>query len=137
VRYDFSQYPDYIAIANEIIGEDTEFGEDASTIAIFSDDNEFLAVVVYNNYTGTDIAMHIASVSPKWATRESLRVVFTYPFIELGVRRVTAATKAGLTNAIRMVQRLGFIYEGAFRDYYEDGDSDVLHGMRRDECRWI
>jgi len=139
VKYDFTQAPEYLRIADDIIGSHAHFVgmQHVYTIAIFDNACEFMAVVLYTDYTGMDIAMHIASVSPKWATRESLRVIFTYPFVELGVQRVSAATKQSYAHALEALRRVGFVREGELRNYHEDGDSDIISGMLKEECRWI
>jgi len=137
VKYDFSQDPDYLDIAADIIGVPYFDANTTYTIAIFDDDCEFQAVVLYNNWEERNVSMHIASVSPKWATLGSLRTVFAYPFQELGVHRVTAATRENNAKARSMLARLGYKQEGELRQYYETGESDIIYGMTRDECRWI
>jgi RimJ/RimL family protein N-acetyltransferase len=139
VKYDFSQDPVYLQITNDILGNEAWRLDDQNvyTIAIFSDDSEFLAVAVYNNFRGTDCSMHIASASPKWATRASLKVLAAYPFWDMGVRRVSTGVPEKLVDVQNMLLRLGFVKEGELRDYYEDGTSRLLFGLTKDECRWI
>lgn len=137
MKYDISQDPEYLNMAGVIIGEEVFDEETSYTIAIFDDDGEFMAVVVYNNWDHENIAMHIASVSPKWATRDSLRTAFDYPFNQLGVQRVTAPVRTSNQKVISLNTRLGFTIEGTLREYYGDGDGEILFGMLKNECRWI
>ena len=101
-------------------------------------DGELQAVAVYNFYTGTDIAMHIAAVpGRRWMTRESVRVAFRYPFVQLGCRRVTGYIASKNADSLRLAQHLGFVREGLKREAAEDGDDLVVLGMLRKECRWL
>lgn len=137
MKYDFSQDPEYLDIAADIIGIPGFDPERTYTIAIFDDDCEFQAVVLYNSYKEMNVEMHIASVSPKWATKGVLKVLFTYPFLELGVQHITAAVRENNHKARDMVGRIGFKQEGELRQFYDTGESDILYGMIKDECRWI
>jgi len=140
VKYDFSQDPIYIDIANDIIGPSVAAFEDNGliyTIAIFDEDSEFLGVLLYDNISPTDCNMHIATVSPRWCTRDSLRVIFTYPFLELGLQRVTAGWKESFTHVQTTVRKMGFTNEGKLRNFYRDGDAQMVAGLLKNECRWI
>lgn len=137
VKYDISQDPEYLVMASEIIGEDAFDEETCYSIAIFDDSGEFMAVVVYNNWDHENIAMHIASVSPKWATRDTLRTAFDYAFNHLGVARVSGLVRKSNHTAMDFNHRLGFKIEGKLRDYYGKGEDEVVFGMLKSECRWI
>jgi RimJ/RimL family protein N-acetyltransferase len=136
VKYDFSQDPKYLEIANELI-DCGDYGYKVYTIAVFDDDDQFVAVALYNNWVMRSCDIHLATVTPKWATREVIRVMATYPFLELNVNRVTAPIKANNVKAQQFVQRLGFVQEGELKNFYEDGDSNLLFGLTKDKCRWI
>jgi RimJ/RimL family protein N-acetyltransferase len=100
-------------------------------------DGELVAVVVYNFYTGNDIAMHIASDgSRRWLCKSFLHAGFHYPFVKLGVRRVTGYVPANNEIALKFDTHLGFRYEGTLRDALPDCDVHIL-GMLRRECRWL
>lgn len=100
-------------------------------------DGELAAVVVYNLYSDCDIAMHVAAVpGRRWMTREFLRVVFRYPFRQLGVRRVTGYVPEKNTDALRFDLHLGFVREGLMRNALPD-DNIIILGMLRDECRFL
>jgi len=139
MKYDFEQNILYREIADEIMDHEDIFVGDPNTytIALFNDDSEFVAVALYGDITDTNCQVHLATVSSRWATRETLRVLCTYPFLELGVKRVTAPVKKGNWKARDLVLRMGFVLEGELRDYHDDGESDLIFGMLRDECRWI
>ena len=59
-----------------------------TTMGIVLND-KLIAGVIFNEYRQTDIRETFASITPKWATKTTLRQMFTYPFITLGCRRMT------------------------------------------------
>lgn len=95
------------------------------------------AVVVYNLYSGADIAMHIAAVpGGHWLTRGFLRAVFRYPFVQLGCRRVTGYVPLTNLNAQRFDEHLGFRREGLMREALPNGEDVIVYGMLERESRW-
>lgn len=95
------------------------------------------AVVVYEDFTDYDCRIHVASDGSRyWLTRSFLCEVFHYPFVQCGLRRVTAFVQASNRVALRMDVRLGFRIEGRLRDATPDGDVFVL-GQLRSECPFI
>jgi RimJ/RimL family protein N-acetyltransferase len=83
-----------------------------------------------------DIRTHWAG-EPGWMTRKTLRVLFGYPFQQLGCVRITALTSRGNKRALDASRRLGFQIEGCVRDGFGTGKDALLLGMLRRECRWI
>jgi RimJ/RimL family protein N-acetyltransferase len=99
-------------------------------------DGDLIAVVLYNIYSGADIAMHVAAVDgSRWMTRSYLRAVFRYPFVQLGVRRVSGFVPASNAQAIRFNEHLGFKREGLMREALWDDDV-IVFGMLRQECKY-
>lgn len=96
-----------------------------------------VAGVVYSVYTGNDIMMHVALLTPRSLTRRFIEEGFKYPFIQLNCARVTAMVAKDNVASHAFVKGLGFTREGALREWYEDGQDGVLYGMLRRECRWI
>jgi len=137
VKFDVSQDPEYLDIAADIIGVPTFDADMTYTIGVFDAACEFQAVILFNNWEEKNVSIHIASVSPKWATREVLKVAFTYAFLELGVQRVTGTVRENNTKARALNLRLGFKQEGVMRQFYDTGESDIIFGMTKDECKWI
>lgn len=101
-------------------------------------DGELSAVVVFNLFSGADIAMHIAAVpGRRWMTRDFLRAAFRYPFVQLGCRRVTGYVPISNHDALRFDLHLGFKVEGCMREAMENGEDVVVLGMLKRECRWF
>lgn len=94
-------------------------------------------VVVYDNFSECDCSIHIASDGTRrWLTRSFLAEAFHYPFIQLGLRRLTGLVPAKNKAALRFDRRLGFKYEGLARCAMPDDDI-VMLGMTRAECPFI
>lgn len=122
--------------ARQRIAHVPSWGEWCEAIGL-EDDGELLAVVVYNLYSGADIAMHIAAVpGRRWMTREFLRVAFRYPFVQLGCRRVSGYVPASNADALRFDLHLGFVREGVMREALENGEDVIVLGMLEREGRW-
>lgn len=102
------------------------------------DAGEIIAGVVYNEYRPRDRTIHvsIASSTPRWASRRTLRAVFGYPFVQLNCERLTAYTGRSMARVRQFLEELGFTCEGCMRKGFADDDC-VIYGMLRDECRWI
>lgn len=99
-------------------------------------DGEIAAGVVYFNCRHKNLEMAIASTTPKWATRQTLKHFFAYPFITQGCTRVTALVDRHEHEIRRFDERLGFVKEGVLRDAHPTGDA-VIYGMLKHECKWI
>lgn len=130
---DTSQAPEYLEFVSLLTGT-KDFGP-CKTIAIH--DNTLLAVLVYNSMDEANIGISIASTSPKWCSKLSLRVIFGFPFIQLDLNRVTATIRESNHRSIDTVKRLGFTLEGELKQYYENGESAMIYGLTKDNCRWI
>lgn len=112
------------------------FRRDAYTIGL-ERDGELVAVVVYDNFSDVDVNMHIASDGTrKWMNKDLLVSAFAYPFIQLGVRRVTGIVPAGNKDALAFDENLGFVREG-YHPNAAPGDDLVSLGMLRENCRFI
>lgn len=100
-------------------------------------DNKLVAGLIYYDYTGTSISVHIGGhPNKRWLTKELLKVMFHYPFIQLGVNRITGYVAAKNKDAIKFDEKLGFVREGVLRKATKDDDL-IVYGMLREECRWI
>src|SRR5262245_16917601 len=66
----------------------------AKAIGIVAKDGRELAGVVWHDWQPEfkTIAFSIAAVSPKWATRNIIRLLLIYPFIDCDVWKVWTAT---------------------------------------------
>ena len=102
----------------------------------FARGGELVAGVVYNEYRGHSIHISMASSHPKWATREVIATILSYPFVQLKCERLTAYTGRSMTHVRQFLERVGFQQEGIVRRGFADDDC-VIYGMLKDECKWI
>ncbi len=112
------------------------FKDDAKAIGV-KRRGELVAVVVYDGFAPCDVNMHVASDGSRyWLTRSVLKTVFHYPFVQLGLRRVTGLIPTKKTDAIRFNEHLGFRLEGLCPEAMPDDDLQI-RGLLRRECRFI
>lgn len=104
-------------------------------------ETEIVAAVVYHDYHiyehGKTIQASIASISPKWATKNVLKVMFAYPFEEIGVTCLRVCCRRGNRKARQFVKRLGFKEEGVARREWDGIEDVVSYSMFPEECVWI
>lgn len=106
------------------------------TTLAFIEDGNLIGAAVFNGYNGSNIDLSVFSVRPLPYRRGHFRVLFDYPFNQLGVRRVTARTKAKNKKTRKQIRRLGFKPEGKQGKYYPDDDA-MVYGLTRRECKWL
>lgn len=124
------------AFASALIPHVTSWGEWYQALGL-ERDGELVAAVIFNLYSGADIAMHVAAVpGRRWMTRSFLRAVFHYVFVKCGCRRVSGWVPAKNLEAQRFDEHIGFKREGLMRHALPDDDVVVM-GMLREECRFL
>lgn len=126
------------AFARQHIGVDAFHGSDFTSLSLVKG-LETQAVVLYNNWNpGNSIEVHLAAVPGKrWLTRPFLSAAFRYPFLELGVRRMTALIAADNEPSLRWTRHIGFVQEGIAREAWAEGVDIVIFGMLRSECKYL
>lgn len=126
-------------VASQIKGFDGRLDkEDYTAIGVINDNRELIAGVIFNEYRPpVDIRENFAAVDKSWATRPILKHLFAYPFIHLGVRRMTGIIGADNNASIRLTEKLGFKLEGRARQAMDDGQDALIYGMLKEECPWI
>lgn len=120
------------------IKERVDWGRFSSLI--HQKNGDICAVVIYNNWNPeTAIEMHVAAAAgEQWLTRPFLAAAFGYPFIQLGVRRVTACIAGDNAPVKRFIEHLGFKHEGTARKGWNaEGVDCLIYGMLKSECRFI
>lgn len=97
-----------------------------------------IAGVVYHDYRRFSIQISMASDTPRWCSRKTLRILLGYPFLQLNVARITACTAKNNNRLRSLVTRLGFKLEGTIRRGF-DGNHDLLvYGLLKEEAaKWI
>jgi RimJ/RimL family protein N-acetyltransferase len=101
-------------------------------------DGELIAGVLYEQHTGPNVMMHVASDGSRhWMTPAYMAACFRYPFLQLDVKRVTALVRSDNLASINFCSALGFKTEGALREAATDGADLILYGMLKRECRYL
>lgn len=100
------------------------------------EDGELLGGVIYQNFTGESIAMHVASFSKKWLTRDLIWACFHYPFVQLGVKRIFGQVPETNTQALEFDLWFGFKTLTKIDGVFRDGGVIVLV-LEKADCRWL
>lgn len=114
----------------------THYNPDCDICISNTFDGEIAGGVIFQNYTGKSIAIHVASWLPRWVTKDLLWIVFDYPFNQLGVDVLFGQVPENNHEAIRFNTKLGFREIGRIADVYPDGGM-VLMRMDKSDCRHI
>lgn len=106
-------------------------------IGLLNKEDALIAGVLYDNFTGQSVQMHVASDgSRRWMNREYLRVCFDYPFNQLKVKKVIGLVDSTNQAALDFDHNLGFVTEAIIKDAGKFGDMHIL-SMTRDQCRFL
>lgn len=70
-------------------------------------------------------------------TPHVVRQLARIAFIDWDCRRMSAQTRASNRQARDGLESIGFRFEGERPDYYPDGESAVLYGLRRQDQRIV
>jgi L-amino acid N-acyltransferase YncA len=106
----------------------------SSTLGWENEDGRLTAGVVFDQYNGRSLCMHVALERPLY--RGFLRSCFRYAFDQLGVLKVIGLVDSKNEKALRLDRHLGFIEEAKIKDAGKTGDLIILT-MTRPQCRWI
>lgn len=101
-----------------------------------SEHGRLLGGVIYTNYTGASITMHVAGFVDHWINRDMLWVCFHYPFMQLNCNKLFGQVPAWNVKALEFDKHLGFREEAVIKDVYPEGDM-ILLSMLKHECRWL
>lgn len=91
--------------------------------------------ILYTNYRHPLIEMSCAG-EPGWLTRDNVRGMFTYPFVQLQCWTVLALISRSSTRTRDITKRLGFTELCALQSGIRTADA-ILYGMTRPECKWL
>jgi hypothetical protein len=129
--------PEHLDWAARRIGEAVNWGDDACCLAIVDHTEKISGVVVYNLFMKHSCCAHIATDGRRnWATRGMLYGIFSFPFVQLNLDRITLPIAEKNKDAQVLAVKLGFSWEGRLMRSLGD-DNEVIFGMLREDCIWI
>lgn len=99
--------------------------------------DQIVAVAVFNQYLHPNIEITFVTSSPRWASPTTVRAILSYPFKQLGCKRITAITEAANQPARAFLCRLGFAQEGEHPDALTTGMAVSYGLLARDAARWL
>ena len=104
-------------------------------------DGKMAGAVVFNNYhilhKGSWCEISTAIDDAGCISRRVLRELFDYPFNQLGVSRLQAATSVANLRCRSFIERLGFRLEGLARKAHDGETDQAVYSMLPAECRWL
>lgn len=103
----------------------------------FLDNGNLVGAVVFTEFTGRDVHVHVASQDSGWCQRRYLKFIAEYAFVHCGVHRASAITNETNEKAEKFCRMWGFKEEGRLREYFEDGRDAIVWGILKHECRYL
>ena len=102
-------------------------------------DGDLIAGVVYTNYNESDgdIQLHIAATTPRWCTKNTIRMFLDYPFNQLDCVRVTCLCAEDNPRIATFLDGIGFTREGILRKAFGRKVDAIIFGMLKEECHWF
>lgn len=99
-------------------------------------DGEIIAGVMYTHYSEAgSICAHIAGHG-HWCTRQFLRTIFSYPFVQLRVRRITCYIESRNLKSRKLCEHLGFTIE-SLMERATRTDDVLIYRLFKEDCRWV
>lgn len=98
-----------------------------------------MAVAVFHDFHEHErtCQVSVASVTPYWASRNTLRALFSYPFDQLQVNLLWSAMRHTNERAIRFNEHIGFKRDGVLRHRFGWKDHAVVTSMTKYEYQRI
>jgi RimJ/RimL family protein N-acetyltransferase len=115
------------------VGKDG-FGPCAA-IGVVSLQGVLMAGVVFHDYQesfGT-VQLSCAAETPRWASRNVVRAILHYPFVQRGLNKIWTATPHENERAIRFNKGIGFRPEATLRHQFGPKRHAVVCSMLRSE----
>lgn len=97
--------------------------------------DKLLGGVVYYDFTGKTVAIHVAGFDPGWLSRDLLWVTFHYAFVQLKCASIFAEIRSRNIKTIAFVKRIGFSEEVIIPEVFPEDDL-VIYRLREAECKW-
>jgi len=102
-------------------------------------DGDLICGVVYTDYQEDDgdLQLHIAATTPRWCTKNTIRMFLDYPFNQLDCVRVTTRCAVDNPRILKFMDGIGFTREGILRKAFNRKIDAIVFGMLKEECYWL
>lgn len=101
-------------------------------------DETLIAGVVYEQYNGVHMQVAIAAEpGTPWASRQTLRHLFGYPFNQMNCTAISVLVAATNLQSLNLATKLGFELEAMIKYAAQDTSPLIVLKMYRETCRWI
>jgi hypothetical protein len=97
---------------------------------------QLLGGVIYTNYTGRSVQMHMAGFAPAWPTPRFMWTIYDFPFNRLKVERVIGTVPSTNLRALKIDYKMGFEHVATIPRVVPGGNMEVF-SMTRDQCRYL
>ena len=102
----------------------------------FVENNKIIGAVLFTNYDGNNIYIHVAFDTPKCVNKKTIKLMFDYIYNQIKCKRATAQCDDTNARIKKLVEGVGFIREGTMRNMAGKNNLAV-YGMLREECKWV
>ena len=129
---------DYIAPRAHILREMEE--SDRFVVFVESETDEILGCLLFSDYDGHNIFVHLALDDPRVCQRRNIKLMFDYAFNQCKCSRMTAMCVNGYERNERLLAGVGFVKEGVVRKTMKVKGKYIdaaLYGILKEECRWV
>ena len=110
--------------------------KDLYTYIFFQNENKNKGYVIYCDYTGYSVSMHIHL--PKCLTRQVIRKMFEYPFKELNVVNLFIEFRSSNGAVRKIANGLGFVYHTSIDNYYGLMEDKIIMVANRNNIqKWL
>ena len=112
-----------------------DYQKDTRSVYIGLESNGVLnAVAEYNNFQKGSIQIHQAITGR--INLDVLRLVFHYPFVLLGVKKIIGKIPSNNEKSLKLSYHLGFVHECTIKDAGDNCDLVIL-SMTKAQCRFL
>jgi RimJ/RimL family protein N-acetyltransferase len=115
------------------------FQRPLTAIGVADTEGDIMAVAIYNNYRyDADIEVSFVAATPRWATQGNIRAMLRYPFVQLGVKRLSAITLKKNKRCRKLLTGLGFKQEGVHPFAGEKQATAITYGLYSESAKkWV
>jgi RimJ/RimL family protein N-acetyltransferase len=107
-------------------------------IARYNERDQLMGGVLFTEFRGGSVAIHMAGFNPHWVNRAMIYLAFDYPFKQLQVKKLIGLVPESNVRARNANLKLGFKIEHLITDIYNGSVNGMyIMSMLKDECRWL